>query len=74
MSNNIVFNNEKSKTVRPDALDKAVALIFLSEALRKEAYEGCAALVAKARHSGARSKEISRVLAGNIRRVKGRDL
>ncbi len=69
---NTVYNDETTRTVKPDAVDKALALIFLNEALMTEEYEGCAALIKKAKRSGARSREISKLLAGAARRVKRR--
>ena len=72
MSNNTVFRKGNVKTVKPDALDKVIALIFLKHALVAEEYEGCEALIAKARFCGARSREISRILAEPAPRVKRR--
>lgn len=69
---NIVFNNERPKTVKPDAVDKAIALIFLKQALVDEEYEGCARLVNKAKCCGARTREINRILSTVTPRVKGR--
>ena len=69
---NTIYNREQPKTVKPDALDKAIALIFLTDALVKEHYEGCAGLIDQAKRNGARTREINRVLARFTRRVKGR--
>ena len=68
----IVSKNGKAKTQEPDAVDKAMALIFLQEALITEDYEGCPALIAAAKRCGARSREITRILARSPRRVTGR--
>ena len=69
---NIITNSGKLQTARPDAVDKAIALIFLKEALIAEAYESCSALIETAKRCGARTREISKLLAGAAPKVKGR--
>ena len=74
MAHNALTNNKPTITVKPDALLKVITLLDLQDALCKEAYEACPALIQKALSYGARKREISEVLTKYRKKAKAERL
>ena len=72
MKKNAVLKEGQIVTVIPDEMLKVTTLIYLKDALLKEEYEECSELIEKARYSGAKSREIRKVLDEYARKVRGR--
>ena len=68
--NNIV-NNEAREALAPNELLKVTALLYLEEALEREAYEECRELAASARAFGAKPEELKGVLYAFLRGKAG---
>jgi hypothetical protein len=61
------FNSEKP--TNSDQMLKATSLLYLKEALGKEQYEECAALIQKAIRYGAKQVEIRQILKAHVQKV-----
>ncbi len=71
MKNDIVIENNETRTWGADRVLKVTALQYLEEALAQERYEDCAELVRAAKQFGAQPNDIRVILAGHARRVAG---
>ena len=70
MKLNVNFNRKTSKPEFSEDARKAIALLYLEEALYKEQYEDCAQLIEAAKGFGAEQPEISKVIAKYLKAVK----
>ena len=65
--NNLSFEQLKQKgPIENNEILKVTALIYLQEALAKEAFEECQGLIARAKGFGATAADVRRVLNGYI--------
>ena len=70
MKENIVFKNEKKKSIARDEVLKVTSLLYFKEALFNEEYEDCKELIRLAKWFGARKGDIRRVIADSNRGVR----
>lgn len=68
MRHNLVFPGRESKPLAAEGLLKATSLLYLKDALQKERYEECAALIQVAKSYGADSGDIGRAIAEALRK------
>ena len=61
--------DSSKETIGADSLLKATSLLYLKDALQRERYEECTALIQSAKGFGATSREISEVIAKYVRKL-----
>lgn len=62
MNNNVTYTNNNDKPRTPNELLKVTALLYFQEALARQEYEQCPALLKTARRFGARRTEIAQAI------------
>ena len=72
MNSLVTSQNQVQQNGLSDVL-KVTSLFYLKEALREEAYEQCAEILAAAKENGVARDEIQKVLEEHIVALKARD-